>query len=94
VVKERFVGPLARLLSGQGIGRIGRHAKAGRCGGEAQVIENLRDLPAGRQASGGRLSAVCLSRLRRRQVSAQAGSSTAITFIVAPHWGQSNGSTS
>jgi len=32
----------------------------------------------------GRLSAACLSRLRRRQVSAQAGSITAITFIVPP----------
>lgn len=35
VVKERFVGPLARLLRGQGIRRIGRRAELGRCGGEA-----------------------------------------------------------
>ncbi len=35
VVKERFVGTLARPLSGQGIRRIGRHAELGRCGGEA-----------------------------------------------------------
>ncbi len=53
-VKERFVGPLARLMSGQGIGRIRWRAKAGRCGGEAQVIEDLPDLPAGRQATAGR----------------------------------------
>jgi hypothetical protein len=58
------------------------------------VIENLPDLPAGRQATAGRLSAACLSRLRRRQVSAQAGSITAMTFIVPPHWEQSSGSTS
>ena len=50
-VKERFVGPLARLLSGQGVGRIRRRAEPGRCAGEAQVIEDLPDLPAGRQAT-------------------------------------------
>ena len=83
-VKERFVGPLARLLSGQGVGRIRRPAGPGRCAGEAQVIEDLPDLPAGRQATGGRLSAV----------SAQAGSIMAMTFIVPPHWAQRRGSTS
>jgi hypothetical protein len=34
-VKERFVGSLARLLSGQGIKRIRWRAKTGRCGGKA-----------------------------------------------------------
>ena len=38
-IKERFVGPLARLLSGQGSGRIGRRAELGRCAGAAQVVE-------------------------------------------------------
>jgi hypothetical protein len=33
----------------------------------------------------GRLFAAHLSRLRRRQVSAQAGSITVMTFIVPPH---------
>ena len=37
-VKERFVGPLARMMSGQGVERVGCRAKAGRYGGEAQVI--------------------------------------------------------
>jgi len=35
VVRERFIGPLA--------GRVGRRAKAGRCGGEPQVGEDLPD---------------------------------------------------
>jgi hypothetical protein len=43
VVKERFVGLLARLVSGQVIGRVGWRAGAGRCGGEAQVGEDLPD---------------------------------------------------
>jgi len=43
VVKDRFVGPLARLLSGQGIGRVGWRAEMRRCGGETQVIEDLPD---------------------------------------------------
>ena len=43
VIKDRFVGPLARLLSGQGIGRVGRRAELGRPGGETQVIEDLPD---------------------------------------------------
>ena len=47
-VKKGFVGPLARLLSGQGIGRGRRGAELGRSGGETQVIEDLPDLPAGR----------------------------------------------
>jgi len=33
-IKYRFVGPLARLLSGQGVGRIGRRAGLGRYAGE------------------------------------------------------------
>ena len=39
VVKEQFVGPLAQ----QSIERVGRPAKAGRYGGEPQVIEDLPD---------------------------------------------------
>ena len=39
MVKERFVGPLAQ----QSIERVGRPAKAGRYGGEPQVIEDLPD---------------------------------------------------
>jgi len=53
VIKDRFVGPLARLLSGQGVGRIGRRAEMRRCGGETQVIEaSSRAQPSG--AAGGR----------------------------------------
>jgi hypothetical protein len=51
----------------------------GRCGGEAQVVE---DLPNDRWAP------VC------RGGAAQAGSITAITFIVPPQRGQSSESTS
>ena len=94
VGKEQFIGPFAGRVSPPAIGRVGRRAKAGRCGGEAEVLEDLPDLPAGRQVTAGRLSAACLSRLRRRQVSTQAGSSTAMTFLVQPHWGQRSGSTS
>ena len=43
VVKEGFVGPLARLLSGQGIWWVGWRAELASCGGEAQVIEDLPD---------------------------------------------------
>jgi len=43
VVKERFVGPLARLLSGQGIWWVGWRAEMWHCGGEAQVVEDLPD---------------------------------------------------
>lgn len=42
-VKERFVGLLAELVSRQAIGRVGRRAKAGRCGGEEQVLKDLPD---------------------------------------------------
>jgi len=48
------------------------------------VVEDLPDLPAGRQVTAGRLSAC----------NAQAGSITAMTFIVPPQRGQSSGSTS
>jgi hypothetical protein len=34
VSAERFVGPLARLLRGQGVGRIGRRAGLGHNAGE------------------------------------------------------------
>jgi len=40
---KRFVGPLAGLLSGQGIWRVGWRAEMRRCGGETQVIEDLPD---------------------------------------------------
>ena len=40
--KGRFVGPLARLVSGQGIGRVGWRAEMGRCGGEPQVLDFSR----------------------------------------------------
>ena len=54
VVKERFVGPLARLLSDQGIGRIGRRAEPGRSVGEAQVIEaSSRVQPSGSSPGAG-----------------------------------------
>jgi hypothetical protein len=36
---ERFVGPLAGLVSRQAIGLVGWRAEAGRCGGESQVVE-------------------------------------------------------
>jgi len=52
--KERFVGPLARLLSGQGIGRTRRRAEMGRCAGEAQVIEaSSRVQPSGSSPGAG-----------------------------------------
>ncbi len=40
---ERFVGPLAGRVSRPAIGRVGRRAKAGRCGGEPQVGQNPPD---------------------------------------------------
>ena len=43
VVKGRFVGPLAELVSRQSIGRVGWRAEMGRCDGEAQVLEDLPD---------------------------------------------------
>ena len=43
IVEDRLVGPLARLLSGQGAGRVGQRAELGRGGRETQVIEDLPD---------------------------------------------------
>ena len=54
VVKERFIGPLAGRVSRQAIGRIRWRSEAGRCGGAPEMIEDLPDLPAGRQATAGR----------------------------------------
>jgi len=46
VIEERFVHPLAGLLSR----RVGRCAELGWCGGEAQVIEDV-DFPTQRLLS-------------------------------------------
>jgi hypothetical protein len=57
-VKEQFVGPLAGLVSRQVIGLVGWRAEAGRCGGEAQVVEaSSRAQPSG---SAGRPPDACL----------------------------------
>jgi hypothetical protein len=40
---ERFVRPVARLVTRQAIGRVGWRSEAGRSGGEAQVLEDLAD---------------------------------------------------
>jgi hypothetical protein len=43
VIEEGFVGPLARLVGRGGIGRVSRRGEAGRCGREAEMIEDLPD---------------------------------------------------
>ena len=54
VVQERFVGPLTGVVTRQAVGLVGGRTEARRSGGEAQVLEDLPDLPAGRQATAGR----------------------------------------
>jgi hypothetical protein len=43
VVEEGFGGPRARRVSHQAVGWVRQRAEAGRCGGEAQVGEDLPD---------------------------------------------------